>query len=706
MKHTFIVKSVALTLVAAMIIPNTSTASTSAEPVNAFCQSIITHTPNSTDSSFVHYEFTDARGNPYEIQTDTATETTVSPYVAPKNTFATAFQSPALSATKKATDLPSSYDLREENIITSIKDQGYSGACWAFGAMKSAESNAIRKGFLTKNTADFSESHLTWFAFHPSLKYSDKMKIDGFYPLSDSVDAAYLCGGSSLLATFTLAKWSGIVSENTAPFQSKSYAEQLAMAKKMEKNGEKLRYKSGYHLQNATCYDSASPDVWKNALLETSALTLGIYYNPKYLHTRDTGATYYQTSYRGSSAIKAANHCVTVVGWDDNYSHLNFPEGNRPTGDGAWLIANSYGTGTGDDGYFWLSYEEPSICDIYSFDIEKASNYSNNYQYDGFGWGGAVVGTTNQKGANIFQTRNDYNQNLKAVGLYTITDNQPYTIQIYKNPKTGHPTSGTLVISSTTSGTIAYNGFHTIPLKNPVALSAGQRFSVVVTYKAKGMQEIYLPLEGESQSTSSIMSLYSSASGQSYYYSNIGKTWLDTSLAGQNNICIKAYATNTKKVPVIRFTKASAVLGVGEKISLPYTLKHITKNRITWKSNKKKIAAVSSSGNVTAKKRGTAIITATGGTAKASIKIKVKKTPSYITVSPKKKILKRGKKYRIKTKLSSGSASYTLKYTSNKPKVASVSDKGIVTAHRKGKATIRIRTYNKKTAKIVIHVKK
>lgn len=43
-------------------------------------------------------------------------------------------------------------------------------------------------------------------------------------------------------------------------------------------------------------------------------------------------------------AQKMANHCVTIVGWDDNYPRDNFA--NRPSGDGAWLIANSYGTNT------------------------------------------------------------------------------------------------------------------------------------------------------------------------------------------------------------------------------------------------------------------------------------------------------------------------------------------------------------------------
>ena len=118
---------------------------------------------------------------------------------------------PIQSALKGDSNLPASYDLRDSGVITSIKDQGNSGACWAFGTLKSAESNAIRKGFLTKNHADFSENHLAWFAFHPSERGGDKLITDGFYPISSDVDAAYTWGGSSLIALFTLARWSGVI---------------------------------------------------------------------------------------------------------------------------------------------------------------------------------------------------------------------------------------------------------------------------------------------------------------------------------------------------------------------------------------------------------------------------------------------------------------------------------------------------------------
>ena len=55
------------------------------------------------------------------------------------------------------------------------------------------------------------------------------------------------------------------------------------------------------------------------------------------------------------------NHAVTLIGWDDNYKKENFSSNSGVTTDGAWIVKNSYGTSWGDDGYFYISYEDKSL---------------------------------------------------------------------------------------------------------------------------------------------------------------------------------------------------------------------------------------------------------------------------------------------------------------------------------------------------------
>jgi Leucine-rich repeat (LRR) protein len=56
-------------------------------------------------------------------------------------------------------------------------------------------------------------------------------------------------------------------------------------------------------------------------------------------------------------------HAISIVGWDDNYSRNNFnsKKGNKPKKDGAYIVLNSWGTWWGDDGYFYVSYEDVMI---------------------------------------------------------------------------------------------------------------------------------------------------------------------------------------------------------------------------------------------------------------------------------------------------------------------------------------------------------
>ena len=55
-----------------------------------------------------------------------------------------------------------------------------------------------------------------------------------------------------------------------------------------------------------------------------------------------------------------ANHSITIVGWDDDFSKDNFRNGFKPEGNGAWLVKNSRGYQDIRSGYMWISYEDGS----------------------------------------------------------------------------------------------------------------------------------------------------------------------------------------------------------------------------------------------------------------------------------------------------------------------------------------------------------
>ena len=160
-------------------------------------------------------------------------------------------------------------------------------------------------------------------------------------------------------------------------------------------------------------------------------------------------------------------------------------------------------------------------------------------------------------GANIF-TATEASQ-LAAVGFYALTPNTSYTIYIYTGCSADAPTSGTLAV--TQSGRTDWAGFFTIPLTTKVALSARQRFSVVLKLTTPGFN---YPLAFE-YAYPGYSSEATASSGQSFLSSD-GSSWLDfTEWRGSANFCCKAY---TQSATVVRPTLSSiAISGVSSLTS-------------------------------------------------------------------------------------------------------------------------------------------
>ncbi|MBR6219473.1 MAG: Ig-like domain-containing protein, partial [Clostridia bacterium] len=71
----------------------------------------------------------------------------------------------------------------------------------------------------------------------------------------------------------------------------------------------------------------------------------------------------------------------------------------------------------------------------------------------------------------------------------------------------------------------------------------------------------------------------------------------------------------------VKLSKAKATLYVGQTLQLKL---NNASGKVAWKSNKKGVAAVTGKGKVTAKKKGTATVTATCGGKKYTCKVTVK----------------------------------------------------------------------------------
>ncbi|WP_047834986.1 Ig-like domain-containing protein, partial [Robinsoniella sp. RHS] len=163
-----------------------------------------------------------------------------------------------------------------------------------------------------------------------------------------------------------------------------------------------------------------------------------------------------------------------------------------------------------------------------------------------------------------------------------------------------------------------------------------------------------------------------------------------------------------KSITSVKLNVKKKTLGEKEKFKLTVKLKPsgVSAGTLKWSSSNKKIVTVDKKGRITAKKPGTAKITVkTANKKSASCTITVRKKPKSVTLTAKSDRLKVNKTMQLKAKLSKGSAG-KVTYTSNKPKIATVSASGKVKALKKGTVTITVKTYNNKKDHVTIKIVK
>lgn len=511
----------------------------------------------------------------------------------------------------------SRYDSREQGIITSVKNQNPFGICWSFALASLMETSLLSQG---KGSYDLSEEHLAYF-------FANRVND----PLGNTPDDRnihkidYHQGGNDYLASIFLTTWSGMTTEADVPLPT----DESHTADYSQPLPDEKAYNSAAYLTDAV-FSDYSIDRMKALIMEYGSVSFLYRIEPAY-YNPDTGACCYP--------IKTSiNHQSVAVGWDDNYSKENFPEKCNVQTDGAWIIKNSWGPDKGDNGYFYLSYEDKTISSLAAVAATDDMNYENNYFYDGSSALTSIYLEPGWSLANIFDLKagGENAEVLGEVNVVTYSDNASYSIQVYANVKDkSDPTSGTPVYSSPYEVYQPFAGVNTVKIPE-ISLIQGSSFSIVVTNS--GNTRFKINCENTSNQISWLSTQAGIESGQGFYKNPSKEKWVDYSSASTPMTPrIKAH-TRTLSAPVnpkLSFKASKTTLNIGEsvKTTAAVTPSSVSYCGLTYVSSNPEIVSVDASGTIKAVNAGTAVITCKSSDSaglSAKITVKVNSLPAPV----------------------------------------------------------------------------
>ncbi|MBR0427118.1 MAG: Ig-like domain-containing protein [Clostridia bacterium] len=537
---------------------------------------------------------------------------------------------------KSGESLPSSFNLREElNNNIEVKNQSPNSNCWVYAYTSVLETTMARKNNIL-NTI-YSPMHIDYKtseifnrqigdggAFNLALAYS----VSGYGPVNESdfpKESVY--NGNTLKP------------KNEINLNKEAKARVLGAKVFPSINKTFENSQINYTDAKGNAYTDSSLTTTRN-LIKQHLVDNGAVFSAIYIQNTEkcnestyNGKTVYSYYYNGNNV---PDHAVTIVGWDDNFPKENFATNNQPIHNGAYIVLNSWGKNFGDNGYFYVSYDDKFIEEAMSgvTDIQELNNttkYDKLYEYDELGLTTSISVNNSEKVylANIFERSSNSSEYISEIGLFI---NKATGVKVYVNPISDDKTvsEDKLVIEKTGNNALEA-GYHTLQF-TPVKLT-GTKFSVIVEY-INGDSNISVPLEmnlvennfsGQSAEYKTATSTAKSERGQSYIY--MGNSWtdlVDLKVNGitikDTNACIKAFTrfTNNSQgenpgqenpgqeqpqqeqpqseisVKNISLNMETASIEVGSSTNLIATItpSNATNQKVIWKSENESIAKV------------------------------------------------------------------------------------------------------------------
>lgn len=393
-------------------------------------------------------------------------------------------------------ELPKHYDMRELERVTPVRDQGLYGTCWAFASLAALETTLTPQENLV-----FSPDHMS---------------------LCNSFSLGQNEGGEYTMAIAYMASWQGPVYESDDPYGDGKTNPDLKARK---------------HLEEAQILAPKDYVAIKEAIYKYGAVETSIYTQMK---TANSWSGYYNreraTYYYNQEAT--CNHDIIIVGWDDDFPKEYFTI--TPENDGAFICKNSWGTEFGEDGYFYVSYEDANIgtTNVVYTKLGDANNFDNIYQSDLLGWRGQLGYEKDQAYfANVYRAGED--EELAAVSFYATDVDTTYQVYVVPEFEDEDSLNDRKLVAE---GSFEQAGYYTVRLDEAVKLKDNQKFAVVVHIQTPGaIYPVAIEYDADSRTRE-----FDITDGEGYI-SLYGNKWMSAEKNKDCNLCLKAFTNDRSK---------------------------------------------------------------------------------------------------------------------------------------------------------------